>query len=75
MELLIFGLVAQEKVLSAKDIHKDLEIGACNTVVDWNQFCSDFAVNYFVNNRIQLGGTGSMFEIDKSLFSRRKYNL
>ena len=57
-----------------KDIQKDLEIGACNAVVDWNQFCRDIAVNYFFNNHVQLGGPGSIVEIDESLFSRRKYN-
>ena len=54
--------------------NKDLEIGSNKTVVDWNQFCRDIAVTYFLNNRVQLGGPGSIVEIDESLFSRRKYN-
>ncbi|XP_065652863.1 uncharacterized protein LOC136080179 [Hydra vulgaris] len=60
--------------LSVEDIQKDLEIGSNKTVVDWNQFCRDIAVTYFLNNRVQLGGPGSIVEIDESLFSRRKYN-
>ncbi|XP_065662708.1 uncharacterized protein LOC136085338 [Hydra vulgaris] len=59
---------------SVKDIQKDLEIGSNITVVDWNQFCRDIAVTYFLNNRVQLGGPGSIVEIDESLFSRRRYN-
>ena len=48
-------------------------------MVGWNQFCRDIAVNYFFNNRVQLGSIvetdpGSIVEIDKSLFSRQKYD-
>ncbi|XP_065665553.1 uncharacterized protein LOC136086979 [Hydra vulgaris] len=60
--------------LSVKDIQKALKIGSNKTVADWNQFCRDIAVTYFQNNHVQLGGPGSLVEIDESLFSRRKYN-
>ena len=58
--------------LSVEDIQKDLEVGSNKTVVDWNQFCRDIGVTYFLNNRVQLGGPGSIVEIDESIFSRRK---
>ena len=54
--------------LSVEDIQKDLDIGSNKTVVDWNQFCRDIAVTYFLNNCVQLGGPGSIVEIDESLF-------
>ena len=52
--------------LSVEDIQKDLEIGSNKTVVYWNQFCRDIAVTYLLNNRVQLGGPGSIAEIDES---------
>ena len=42
--------------------------------VDWNQYCNNIDVSHFINNPVQVGGPGHTVEIDKSLFSRRKYN-
>ena len=58
--------------LSVEDIQKDLEIGCNITVVNWNQFSRDIAVTYFLNNRVQLGGPGSIVEIDESLFVKKE---
>ena len=52
----------------------ELEIGSRSTIVDWNQFCRDVAVQYFLNHPERLGGRDSIVEIDESLFARRKYN-
>ena len=60
--------------LSVKDVQAQLDIGHAGTVVDWNQYCRDIAVQYFLNNPVQLGGPGRIVEIDESLFSRRKNN-
>ena len=60
--------------VSMEDSKKELHIGSNDTIVDWNQFCRDIAVTYFLNNPVQLGGPGRVVEIDESLFSRRKYN-
>ena len=43
-------------------------------ISDWNQFFRDVAVNYFLNNTVQLGSPGCVVEINKSFFAHRKYN-
>ena len=42
-----------------KKIHKkNWMLDAGKQFSDWNQFCRDVAVNYFLNNPVQLGGPG-----------------
>ncbi|XP_074660563.1 uncharacterized protein LOC141913025 [Tubulanus polymorphus] len=60
--------------MSVADTMHELEIQSEHTIVDWNQFCRDVCVSYFVNHPTQLGGPGRLVEIDESLFARRKYN-
>ena len=55
-------------------IMEELDIGSNGTVVDWNQYCRDVAVTYFVNHPVQLGGPNRIVEIDEALFARRKYH-
>ena len=59
---------------SYDNIAAELEIGCKGTIVDWNQFCRDICVEYFVRNPCKLGGPGRTVEIDESLFAKRKYN-
>ncbi|XP_033121683.1 uncharacterized protein LOC117120726 [Anneissia japonica] len=59
---------------SQEFLMRELDIGSEHTIVDWNQFCRDVAVEYFVNHPQQIGGPGSIVEIDESAFAKRKYN-
>ena len=52
---------------------RELKISGEHTIVDWNQFCQDVAVQHFVNHPERLGGNGHIVEINESLFGRRKY--
>ena len=60
--------------LSQKQVLKELDIKSEDTLVDWKQFCRDVCVEHFLNNPQQIEGPGRIDEINKSLFSRRKYN-
>ena len=60
--------------VSVEHAQHELQIGSEHSIVDWNQYCRDIAVSHFVNNPVQIGGPGHIVEIDKSLFSRGKYN-
>lgn len=42
--------------MSHEFIKEELNIGSNHTIVDWNQFCRDICVSYFVNNPQQIGG-------------------
>ena len=44
-------------------------------MVDWIQYCRDVALEYFTNHHKQLGGPGSLVEIDESIFAQRKNNV
>ena len=61
------------KGLSVLQTMRELKISGEHTIVDWNQFCRDVAVQHFVNHPERLGGNGHIVEIDESLFARRKY--
>lgn len=61
--------------LSYKDIKHELNIGSQHSTVDWNQFCRDLCVSYFINYPEPIGGLGRVVEIDESLFSKRKYEI
>ena len=74
--LLIAGVLAVAKAEHFHNILKHkLGISSPNTVVDWNQYCRDVAAEYSTNHHEQLGGPGSLVEIDESLFARRKNNV
>lgn len=55
-------------------IMRELKIGCKSTMVDWTQFFRDVCFDYFLQNPVQIGGPGTIVEIDESLFARRKYN-
>ena len=61
--------------LSISDLRQELNIGSDDTIVDWNQFCRDICVSYFLNNPDPIGGPGCIVEIDESVFCRRKYEV
>ena len=44
------------------------------TIVDRFNFIRDVCTQFLVDDPIQIGGVGSIVEIDKSKFGRRKYN-
>ena len=44
------------------------------TIVDWFNFIRDVCTQFFLDHPIQIGGVGSIVEIDESKFGRRKYN-
>ena len=56
------------------EIQSNLEIGSPRIVVDWNAFCRDVCIDYFVENPVQLGGAGVTVQIDESIFVKRKYH-
>ena len=60
--------------LSQSTFMHELNIGSCNTVVDWMQFCWDIPVAWFLLNPTEIGGVGHVVEIDESLFAKRKYH-
>ena len=64
----------KSRQVSAEEAQHEFQIGSEHSVVYWNQYCRDMAVSQFVNNPVQIGGSGHTVEIDKSLFSRRNYN-
>ncbi|XP_019862099.1 PREDICTED: uncharacterized protein LOC109590640 [Amphimedon queenslandica] len=45
-----------------------------HTIVDWFNFLRDICADYFLSNPTVIGGPGSVIEIDKSKFGKRKYN-
>ena len=55
--------------ISVEQCMRDLDIGGKQTIVDWNQFCRDVAVQYFLNHPQMPGGPGMIVEIDQSLFA------
>ena len=57
-----------------EDTQNKLKIGSDHSIVDWNQYCGNIAVLHSVNNPVQIGGPGYIVDIEKSLFSRKKYN-
>ena len=60
--------------VSVEEEMVELEMGSCSTIVNWNQFCWDVAVQYFLNHPERFGGCDTVAEIDESLFARWKYN-
>ena len=60
--------------MSMADAQHELQIRSKHSIVDWNQYCRDIAISHFINNPVQIGGPRQIVEIDKNLFSRRKYN-
>ena len=52
-----------------------MNIGSRYSAVNWNQFCRDVCVSYFINHPEPKGGPGRVVEIDESLFSKRKYEV
>ena len=48
---------------------RELKISGKHTIIDWNQFCQDVAVQHFVNHPQGLGGNGHIVEINESLFT------
>lgn len=44
------------------------------TVVDWYNFCRDVCAEYLHNHAAKIGGPGTIVEIDKAKFGKRKYN-
>ena len=62
----ILGLACsagKSRWVSVANAQHELKIGNEYSIVDWNQYCRDIAVSHFINNLVQ-----------KSLFSRKKYN-
>lgn len=51
------------------------EIG-CNdhTVVNWSSYCREVCINWSVRTSVQLGGPGTVVEIDEAKFGKRKFN-
>ena len=47
-----------------------------NTVTKWFKFCCEIATFYFceLDNNAQIGGPGTIVEIDECLLAKRKYN-
>ena len=43
---------------SISDIRQELSIVSDHAIVDWNQFCRDICVDYFLNNPDPIGGPG-----------------
>ena len=44
------------------------------TFVDWKMFLRDVCGEYFVAHPVRIRGVGHTVQIDKSVFTRRKYN-
>ncbi|CAF1600514.1 unnamed protein product, partial [Didymodactylos carnosus] len=53
-------------------IEKEMRISKRITV-DWSSFCCEVVFDEMIGQAKQLGGNGSIVEIDKSKFGRRKH--
>ncbi|XP_065650302.1 uncharacterized protein LOC136078459 [Hydra vulgaris] len=60
---------------SVSDLTQELNVASDHTIVDWNQFCRDICVEYFLNNPDPIGGPGCIVEIDESVFCKRKNHV
>lgn len=46
-----------------------------NTINDWSSFCREVLIEWCIDHSAQLGGPGSIVEIDESKFGRRKHHV
>ena len=46
---------AKSRGLPTADTQHELQIGSEHSIVDWNQYCRDIAVSYFINNQCDSG--------------------
>lgn len=54
---------------------QEFETGICHRiVVQWHQYFRDICAEHFVNNVQQIGGPGTIVEIDETCLSKRKYH-
>ena len=54
---------------------RELEIGSCGTVVDWNHYLREVCAEKLLRNPVRIGGEGKHVEIDESVFVRSKQNV
>ncbi|XP_046573684.1 uncharacterized protein LOC124281755 [Haliotis rubra] len=55
-------------------IQRELRIGSCHTLVDWNMFCREVCMTVIEADSSKIGGPGTTVEIDESKFGKRKYH-
>ena len=56
------------------DAQLEFQIRSEHFIVDWNRYCRETVVSYFIKNLVRIGVSEHIVEIDESLFPRKKYN-
>lgn len=60
---------------TTKFIKNELDIISNSTVTDWKNFLRDVYINYINDRNEQIGGEGTVVQIDECLICRRKYGV
>ena len=61
------------EILDYKLAKREFNMGT-HAFVDWKRFLRDICAEHFIRHPLRIGGPGVTVEIDKSVFTRRKYN-
>ena len=75
MEIIVYFVHAWCNNLTTTKFCKEQIKIATEAITDWKNFLREVCAYSLLQHPIKIGGEGMTFEIDESLFSRRKYNV